>query len=387
MKKVHIEFHGKKHSLYDNLINYPPPGYSFANDATTMGRLTKFAVNIGPIPNLLMQTVNQVMPISIIWPYLEIKSKLSSDIELIYSSGHVVLRRMPWVMDLEFVTHLCGYNISHLKRYKPLIKKQLESENCSKIMPWTDAGKKTILSTFDSSNIQDKVETVYLSVPPKKFKKNWDNDRIKILFVGSQNLPNDFEIKGGKEVLEAFNSLSNQYSRLDLVIRSYVPELLKIKYSKNKNIKIIDQVIPWNLLEEEFMSADIFLFPSHNTPGLAILDAMSYELPVITTDVWANPEMVTDSKTGFLIKRSTKIRYYNDNFIPNWGSPETLKLIKRGTDPTVVNDIMEKLTTLIEDEYMRKRMGRLARHEIENGKFSIKKRNEKLKNIFDNALV
>jgi glycosyltransferase involved in cell wall biosynthesis len=386
MKKIYLDFHGKKHSLYDNLINYPPNGYEFITGITPLSKFTKSASSIGFLPNLLMRSINRLMPISILKPYLERNSKLPSDINLIYSSGHVIFKDIPWVVDLEFVTHLGGYGFTLFKRYKEKIKKSLESENCKKIMPWTDAGKKTILLTFDSDIIREKTETVYLSVPPKNFVKEYNKDKIKILFVGSQNLPKDFEIKGGKEVFEGFNILNKQYKNLELTARSYLPKRIKAKYSKFRNVKIIDQIIPWDVLEEEFKSADIFLFPSHNTPGLAILDAMSYELPVITTDVWANPELVNDGKNGFVIRKSDKIQYYTENFVPNWSSTESLKMIEKMVDPEVVKELVEKTSVLIEDTNLRRKMGMAGRQEIEIGKFSIERRNEKLKNVFDEAI-
>jgi glycosyltransferase involved in cell wall biosynthesis len=386
MKRIYLDFHGKKHSLYDNLMNYPPNGYEFITDFTALSKFTKSASSVSFIPNLLMGSMNRLIPISIIKPYLERNCILPSDINLIYTSGHVIFKDVPWVVDLEFVTHLAGYNLNLLKRYKEIIEKVLESENCKRIMPWTDAGKKTIVLTFDSEKIQEKVETVYLAVPPKNFVKKHNKDKIKILFVGSQNLPKDFDIKGGKEVFEAFRILNTRYDNLELTVRSYVPKQIKTNYSKFRNIKIIDRIVPWNILEEEFKSADIFLFPAHNTPGLAILDAMSYELPVITTDVWANSELVKNSETGFIIKKSDKIQYYVENFIPNWSAPETLNMIKKIINPEVVKALVEKTSILIEDENLRKRMGKAGRQEIERGKFSIEQRNEKLKVVFDESM-
>jgi len=385
MKRIYLDFHGKKHSLYNNMIDYPPNGYEFITGITSLSKFTKYASNISFLPKLLMQSINRMVPISIIKPYLERNSKLPSDIKLIYSSGHVIFKEIPWVVDLEFVTHLGGYGFKLINRYKKTIRKALESENCKRIMPWTKAGKKTIDLTFDSDIIREKTEPVYLAVPPKNIVKKYNKDIIKIFFVGSQNLPKDFDIKGGKEVFEAFNILNRQYSNLELTVRSYVPKKIKAKYSKFRNIKIIDQIVPWSVLEGNFKSADIFLFPSHNTPGLALLDAMSYELPIITTDVWANPELVSDGKTGFVIKKSGKIQYYTENFIPNWSAPESLKIIKRMTDHKVVKELVEKTCMLIEDENLRKRMGRAGRQEIESGKFSIEKRNEKLKRVFEEA--
>ena len=55
-------------------------------------------------------------------------------------------------------------------------------------------------------------------------------------------------------------------------------------------------------------------------------------------------------------------------------------------DSKVVEDLVEKTSILIENEELRRKMGRAGRQEIETGKFSIKKRNKKLKRIFDEAI-
>lgn len=383
MKKVYLDFHGKKHSLYDNLINYPPDGYEFVNDVTKHDKFTKNVTKISFLPNLLMKTANNVVPINLVKPYLEKSLKVPSGTHFTYSAGHVVFKDAPWVVDLEFVTHLSGYRLSHFNRYKKLIEKYLKSDNCKKIMPWTDAGKKSVLLSFDSQIIHDKVETVHLAVPPKEFIKEHKTDSIKILFVGSQNLPRDFEIKGGKEVFETFKILKRKYKNIKLTVRSYVPESVKRKYSMVNDIKIIDKLIPWSVLENEFKTADIFLFPGHQTPGLALLDAMSYELPIVTTDVWANSEMVRHGQNGFLVPKSDKIRYYDENFIPCWFLKDSFKVIQKGTDSHVIKKLVDEISILIEDEYLRRKMGKRGRNDIEKGKFSIGNRNKKLKKIFD----
>jgi glycosyltransferase involved in cell wall biosynthesis len=391
MKKIYLDVPGKTHSLYTNLINNPPEGYEFISDATVWGKLFEAAHRTNSDSFFaLYRTLDIIIPVGLTKAYIERFKKIPKYTDLTYSASHLVFRKEPWVVDLEFVTQLTGaqltrHSIKHFKKHKTTIEKILRTEYCKKIIPWTDAGRKTILWNLNCKGFEDKIETVHLAVRKKDFIKQYNEKVIKLLFVGSANIPKDFEIKGGKEVLEAFSQLNKKYDNLELVIRSYVPRHIKEKYKKLKNIKIIDKIIPWGLLEQEFKSCDIFLFPSHNTPGLAILDAMSYELPVITTDVWANPELVKDGENGFTIKKSEKIQYYMENFIPNWSSPETLKAIKNAVDPAVVNELVEKTSILIEDTNLRRMMGMAGRDEIETGRFSIEKRNEKLKRIFNEA--
>ena len=137
-------------------------------------------------------------------------------------------------------------------------------------------------------------------------------------------------------------------------------------------------------MEQEFKSADIFFFPAHDAPSFVILDAMSYELPVVTIDGVGNSEIVEDIKTGFVVDRSEKVPYFTGNLFPNSGTPQFKKAIKT-PDPKVVDGLVDKVSILIENEELRRKMGKVGRWEVEQGKFSIEKRNEKLKRIFDEA--
>ncbi len=115
---------------------------------------------------------------------------------------------------------------------------------------------------------------------------------------------------------------------------------------------------------------------------------MSYGLPIITTDVWANPEMVEDGEDGFLIEKNTLLNYYDKDYIPKWGSRNFLQILKqKKPDKRLIRDLVEKMQILIEDNKLRKRMGLASYRKIKNGKFSISKRNRKLKKIFDESLI
>jgi glycosyltransferase involved in cell wall biosynthesis len=384
-KRIQLDFHARAHSLYDNLTKYPPDGYVFVNGDGTLTTLVRMGSVSGIIPNIMMKSLNRIVPVPLLKAVLDSRKKLPPEIDLVYSSGHPILMDVPWVIDLEFVTHMCGYNRNVFKHYRKRIQRILESDNCKRIMPWTIAGERTVKSAFQSETIHDKTEYVHLAVPPKRFVKQANTDQIRLLFVGSQNFPYDFDMKGGKEVVRAFSILSKKYPKLELTIRSAVPQPMRNHLERIGNVRVIDKIVPWNVLEREFMDSDIFLFPGNHTPGLAILDAMSYELPVIATNVWANSEMVVDGKNGFLIRESENIKYVTEGYIPNWGSPEARRRIMTTTDNRVAEELSEKTAILIEDEGLRRRMGREGRNEVEIGEFSIDRRNKKLARIFDHA--
>ena len=117
---------------------------------------------------------------------------------------------------------------------------------------------------------------------------------------------------------------------------------------------------------------------------MSLLDAMSYELPIITTNAYANAELVTDGQTGLVINPSKKVPYYLDKYLPDGSTPKFRKAI-RVMDNDVVTELVAKTSLLIENTELRRKMGKAGREEIEHGRFSIRNRNENLKRIFDEA--
>lgn len=382
MKKIYLDVAGKMHSLYNELVHFPPEGYEFVVEHIFLDKVSKNISNIDFIYSLQKNALSKLIPVNLAKAYLERFKKIPEDVDLTYSTGHLVFRKEPWVVDFEFVTQLTGYNIKHLKKCKKLVERTLASEYCKGIICWTEASKKTVLGNLDCSKFEQKIEVVPLAVRKKNFTKSYNKDKVKLLFVGSSNIIGEFELRGGKETLEAFIHLNKKYDNTELVIRSDVSMEIKERYSQIENIRIIDKVIPWKLLEQEFKSADIFILPAHSSQDVAVLDAMSYELPVITSNVWANPEWVQDGITGFIINYSDPIPHYVGNFIPNWSSLQCMNEYKK-VNGKAVDEIIKKLSILIEDEELRRKMGKSGRREIEEGKFSLRRRNAILKKIFD----
>jgi glycosyltransferase involved in cell wall biosynthesis len=386
MKQIFLDIAGKRHSLYNNLIGYPPEGYCFVSDPSGAGGKYQFLVNSNLAYSLQKHVVSTCIPVNLVKSYLERHAKFTFSYELTYSSGHLIFRNEPWILDLEYATHISGYSCFHFRTYQKIIEKYLSSENCKSILPWTEAGRATFFPLIKDKKILEKIQVVNLAVPPKKWKKeHHDKEKIVLLFVTSSNIPKDFDIKGGKEVFAMFAKLSREYDNLELIVRGQVPEHIKVKNKSLKNVRIFENILSPADLELLFKTADIFLFPSYNTPGLVFLDAMSYELPIITTDVWANSEMVQNNINGILIPRSAKIHFFIKDSIPDWSSFSNLRIIKNNVDYEVVENLYEACKMLIENKNLRESMGKRGREEIEQGKFSLSVRNRKLKELFDQA--
>lgn len=384
-KKIYVEPFWKMHSGDREQFLIPPDGYEFIMPQT----LSEKAFNLASKLSLSYSVLNRlegIMPIYIIKPYLERFKKIPEGTDLTFSYGHLVFRKEPWVIELETVANFTGGSQKFLKKYKGLIERVLASKHCKKIIFWNDAGMKSVLLNLDCSMFEHKVERIDFAVHKKNFTKSYDGERVKLLFVNSANNLGYFDLKGGKEVLEAFAILNRRYDNMELVIRSDIPQHIKNEYKGIGNIRFIEEALPWELLGQEYQSADIYLAPGYTTPIWVILDAMSYELPIVATDVWCTPEFVDDGTTGLLIPKSEVLSNYPESLAWNTRPPQLLRAIQT-VDTRVAQQLADKIGILIDGEELRRKMGKAGRQEIEKGKFSIDERNRKLKKLFDEATL
>ena len=225
-----------------------------------------------------------------------------------------------------------------------------------------------------------------MAVPRKpnlKPKKYSTPHPLKILFLGSMRMLdplNQFIIKGGREAVQAFIELRKKYPDMQMVMKTGLLDSLKKYYEGIPNLKIIDKFIPRDELENEYRTADIFLAPSYNTTPHSLLDAMSYELAVVSLNSWANGEYVIDGETGLFVEPARKV---------SWelcGTKEYYETI-REPQQEVIAQLVEKVNLLMENAELRRRLAQNGRYEVEEGRFSIKARNIKLKKIFDEVLA
>ena len=396
------------HSSFWEIVNYPPEGYEFLMPNGPWDRLfDRLIRNELLSANLALASfLNRLFPPRLLKAWLDrmLRGAVKRDeVDLIFSMDHIVLEKKPWVILITWANGLTGLHVKHLKTYRRFIEEYLASGFCRKIITWSELAKTSILANFDGNSLAQKMAVVPLAFHRQDFVKSHNEDRVKLLFVGTANSPRgrvaallgtkylfDFLGKGGNVVLRAFCILSQRYPNLELVVRSGVPAAVRQEFENHSNIRFLEKIIPREELVEEFKSADIFLYPTHQlTPWTVFLEAMSYELPIVTTNLYANPEIVQDRVTGLLIQPSKKVPYYWENFLLPMGSPVHREYLAatRTPDSAVVEELVEKTSFLIENPEVRLDMGRRARWEVEKGRHSIVRRNQAFKQIFDSALV
>jgi len=393
---------GPFHSLYRELIEFPPEGYCFLSEKPKSLKLPPLNYGLTRNQRMIKHFDRKLRSSAVTWGvwnetktmgYIlvkrlrdrKFKTLPEAQADLVYCSQQLLFAELPWIVDVEYANVLVGGN--EIKLVRNFVQKCLASKHCKKVIPWSNWAKRTLYNSMNCVSFKEKIETVHFGMRPKKIVKKQVDDKVHLLFVGSTNLTNafTFESKGGVEAIEAFLELRKKYDRIELVVRSWVPSEIRAKYANAAGIKILDSPLSKEELARLYASSDIFLFPSHLNLGMAILEAMSYELPVIARRVYDISEAVEDMRTGLLLDPLPNLPYYTWNGAPNGINRKFLVGVRKYRRQ-LVNQIVEKTSLLIENAPLMRKLGQQARASIEEGKFSIKNRNTQLKRIFDEAV-
>jgi glycosyltransferase involved in cell wall biosynthesis len=278
-----------------------------------------------------------------------------------------------YVVDFEHFIGFFGF-CAPSERDKKRLEFFLKEDNCIGVLPMSKAGLDTLIKEMPElyQDIKDKTKIVYpaMSYYESPSKKDYSivkkNNKLKLLFVGNQVYR-----KGLHEVLEAFSRLDED--KFDLYVVSDIPGELKSRYIQKNIFYLEPKFSREDILNKVFDPCDIFVMPTHqDTFGMVYLDALSTGTPVIATKQFAIPEMVEDGVNGMLLE--TEKKYLDREF-----TKEEKEVIEE--------ELTEKLSkTFVEFEYNRSKleyMGKQAKRLfVEEGKFSIHKRNKQLSKIY-----
>ncbi|NRB48999.1 MAG: N-acetyl-alpha-D-glucosaminyl L-malate synthase BshA [Saprospiraceae bacterium] len=162
--------------------------------------------------------------------------------------------------------------------------------------------------TYDHFNIQNDIKVIYNFIDFARFRKS-DKDHFKKAIApnGERILvhtSNFRKVKRVEDVIYIFKEVYQKIPSKLLLIgdgpeRHHLEELCR-KIGLCHEIRFLGKQ---DAIEELLAIADLFLMPSEmESFGLAALEAMACEVPVISTDVGGLPEVNIHGKTGFLSK-------------------------------------------------------------------------------------
>ena len=102
----------------------------------------------------------------------------------------------------------------------------------------------------------------------------------------------------------AFEKLARKEERFHLTMVSNVPEQYRERFGNRPWITMVGaNLSKGKLMDEYFARTDVFVLPTYEDCfGMVVLEALSFGLPIITTPVYAIPEMVEHKRNGFIIE-------------------------------------------------------------------------------------
>lgn len=302
-----------------------------------------------------------------------------------------VLTKRPWIYSIACFQEALAFELRGAPLPRALRRAwmvgRMRRANFKALVFWSEAGRATLrgYGGVDDAVVEAKTRVVYPAVA------RIDDDRLcrpdrpprHLLFSG------DFFRKGGVNVLDTFLRLQGRYPALrlrlccdesidfntaDTALRARC--LLAIRTNPAIELGRVDRA---TMLGTVLPQTDIYLLPTYSEAfGYSVLEAMAYGIPVIASNVFAIPEMLTDGDDGLLVDLS---RFDLDAMFPGYVIDSIPDALRQHVDTRLES----ALCRLLEDASLRSRLSRRA-VETARSRFSIETRNAAMGRIYDDSL-
>lgn len=337
-----------------------------------------------------------------LWP---IRSPIKGYLRKIDSNGVDVIEALispilttgSWIYSLAHYAEALAFNVYGMSIPRQLravyIRQILARDNCKRIIFWSNAAFDTLANYGRETNglLKKKSTVIYPGVRRPSNLSNIMQARFSgqsretsLLFGG------DFFRKGGAHVVDAFERAQRivpnirlrlccderlDFNTSDIALRSNYLRRIKenpgITLGRVARQEMIDSVLP---------TSDIYVLPTYAEAfGFALLEAMAYGIPVISTNHFAIPEIVSDNINGLLINVS---QYDCNKMFPGYFVRKIPHDFHEFMSESVFNKIME----LLDSGRRRSDMG-LAGIEISQSKFSLEHRNELMREVYEDSVL
>ena len=205
----------------------------------------------------------------------------------------------PFIVEIDNPYSLVGYNLRAIGVWHWLIRRMLLSHRCLQIRCMSEACRRNLQVLF-GDQVYKKAEVWYPSVGIQALKVDRiAREECRFLFIGTQ-----FDIKGGRALVNAFRRLVERCPGVHLDMVTYVTDSVREELLEVKNLTLHEPGMKREeLMETLYPASDVLIHPTYvDSFGLVVLEALAAGLPVIASDVYAIREMVMDGDNGYLLK-------------------------------------------------------------------------------------
>lgn len=266
------------------------------------------------------------------------------------------------------------------------VKALLEADHCRGIVTHMRGTAELLPVLFQSERIARKVTFGPLGVPlPARFQTHDGDVPIDLLFTNSWHQgANNFFLRGGLDVLEAFDVLRRRFPNVRLTLRSALPELSErhSRIIRDGWVRVIPDFVSAESMRDLLAESHVYLLPAARIHVVSLLQAMGSGLAVVASDGWGFGEYVEHGRTGLLVPGRDKRTSWSDHAS---GMLREDYAPMCEADPRVVEGIVESVSLLVEQREVRARIGAAARDAVRE-RFNLAQWNATLARAFDRAL-
>ncbi|MCW8914468.1 MAG: glycosyltransferase [Magnetovibrio sp.] len=227
---------------------------------------------------------------------LKRRPKQTPENATVYVWGGLITKG-PFITDIDNPYAFCAYNTLAVKLYRPIIRVFLESPRCLQIRCLSQACLDGVRREYGEVAAGKSI-VAYPEMPPAVDSPiSQSQGPCKFLFISTQ-----FEIKGGAALLNAFEELSKTVPNVELHLVTHLPPAFQDRVDAHPNIYVHEANLTRDEISQKFLSTHhVLVHPTYfDSFGMVVLEALAHGLPVITTDIYALPELVQDGKNGIL---------------------------------------------------------------------------------------
>lgn len=367
--KIYVYYVSKLRGFIRHILESPPKGveyiYSTKNFYETNSKIKLIAKKVAG--GKLGDTIGLIL-----------KLKLdNTECDIVQTYNRFIKDDKNYIIMLENPTAIYHYSLNRSKTLlgRKKIKKELNRGYLKAIV----CISKACYSTLDNliENIPESItkEQIYPYIPDNKsvnkeyIKKRSYSDKLKCLFISSE-----FELKSGCEIIDAFEKINKLCDNIELTIITR-RESINIDYidkiESMPNVNIIEFNLGYEELQKIYSSHMILIHPTRqDSYALVVLEAIKSGMAVLSTDLYAIPEMVEDKINGYLVK--PKYRFFNEDNMPNpevWNNRE-MTIYSSYIDNTIVDFIYDKIVYLNSNRRALENMSINSYNKATQGEFS-----------------